>query len=181
MPAPHVLLITTDHWPASLLGIAGHPAIQTPTIDQLARNGTRFTNAYSECPICIPARRTLLTGTSPRVHGDRTFQTTLPMPDMPTLPSVFSQAGYQTYAVGKLHVYPQRARIGFDDVLLAEEGRPQWGVVDDHELFLGDQGYAGRQFDHGMSNNELSLQVVPPPAIPSSSNRIAICSLYCSA
>lgn len=152
---PHVLLITTDHWPASLLGIAGHPAVQTPTLDQFARNGVRYTNAYSECPVCIPARRTLMTGTPPRVHGDRTFQTTRPMPDeLPTLAQTFREAGYQTFAAGKLHVYPQRDRIGFDDVLLAEEGRPYFGVTDDYELFLGERGYAGRQFDHGMSNNE---------------------------
>jgi arylsulfatase A-like enzyme len=155
---PHVLLITTDHWPASLLGIAGHPVIRTPTLDQLARNGVRYTNAYSECPVCIPARRTLMTGTPPRVHGDRTFQTTLPMPDIPTLAATFSNAGYQTNAIGKIHVFPQRDRIGFDDVLLAEEGRPQWNVVDDYEVFLGDQGHAGRQFDHAMSNNEYSAR-----------------------
>ena len=151
---PNVLLITTDHWPANLLGCAGHPDIQTPTLDQLARNGIRYSNAYSECPVCIPARRSLMTGTSPRVHGDRTFQTTLRMPAIPTMAQTFRDAGYQAYAVGKVHVYPQRDRIGFDDIVLAEEGRPHWGVTDDYEVYLGDQGYAGRQFDHGMSNNE---------------------------
>ncbi len=158
MSKPNVLVITTDHWPASLLGVAGHSAIQTPTLDQLSRNGIRYTNAYSECPICIPARRTILTGTPPRVHGDRTFQTTLTMPELPTIADCFRDAGYQTYAVGKLHVFPQRNRVGFDDVILAEEGRPQWGVVDDYDIFLGDQGFAGRQFDHGMSNNEYSAR-----------------------
>lgn len=151
---PNVLLVCTDHWPASLLGCAGHPVIQTPTLDQIAANGTRFTNAYSECPVCIPARRTLMTGTSPRTHGDRIFQEQLPMPELPTLAGTFGQSGYQTYAVGKLHVFPQRNRIGFDDVILDEEGRQIYGVVDDYELFLGDQGYAGRYFEHGMSNNE---------------------------
>ena len=62
--------------------------------------------------------------------------------------------GYQAYAVGKLHVYPQRDRIGFDDVLLGEEGRLQYGAIDDYELFLGDRGYAGQQFAHGMCNND---------------------------
>lgn len=150
---PNVLLITTDHWPAALLGCAGHPVIQTPTLDALAASGMRFTNAYSECPVCIPARRTLMTGVSPRTHGDRNFGETLPMPALPTLAATFSGAGYQAYAVGKLHVYPQRNRIGFDDVILDEEGRAQYGVTDDYELFLGDAGYAGQQFFHGMSNN----------------------------
>lgn len=155
---PNILLISTDHWPASLMGCAGHPAIQTPTLDQLAANGTRFTNTYAECPVCIPARRTLMTGTTPRTHGDRVFQETMPMPDLPTMAGTFKEAGYQTYAVGKLHVYPQRNRIGFDDVILDEEGRQIYGVVDDYELFLGDQGYAGRFFEHGMSNNEYSYR-----------------------
>jgi len=155
---PNVLLISTDHWPASLLGCAGHPAIQTPTLDQLAANGIRFTNAYAECPVCIPARRTLMTGTTPRTHGDRVFHETMPMPDLPTLAATFGNAGYQTFGVGKLHVYPQRDRIGFDDVILDEEGRQIYGVVDDYELFLGDQGYAGRYFEHAMSNNEYSYR-----------------------
>src|SRR4051794_36967779 len=81
---PNVLLICTDHWSAPLFGVAGHPAIQTPTLDTLARSGIRFTNTYSECPVCIPARRTLMTGTAPRTHGDRVFKETLPMPALPT-------------------------------------------------------------------------------------------------
>jgi len=152
---PNVLLITTDHWSAAQLGVAGHPTIQTPTLDQMARNGIRFTNAYAECPICIPARRTLMTGTPPRTHGDRTFMTDALMPEgLPTLAQTFRDAGYQAQAVGKLHVYPPRDRIGFDDVILAEEGRPQLGAIDDHQLFLGDEGYAGQGFAHGMSNND---------------------------
>ncbi|CAD7037518.1 arylsulfatase [Pseudorhizobium endolithicum] len=154
---PNVLFVTVDQWPGSLLGCAGHPVIETPTIDHLASIGTRFSNAYSECPVCIPARRSIMTGTSPRRHGDRTFQPSLRMPaDLPTLAYTFGQAGYQTQAIGKLHVYPQRDRIGFDDALLAEEGRGALGGTDDYEMFLADKGYAGQQFLHGMSNNEYS-------------------------
>ncbi len=155
---PNILLISTDHWPASLLGAAGHPCIQTPTLDELARSGVRFSNAYAECPVCIPARRTLMTGTPPRTHGDRVFKETLPMPNLPTIAQTFRDAGYQAQAVGKLHVYPQRNRIGFDDVLLDEEGRLQYGAVDDYELFLAEQGYVGQHFGHGMSNNEYSMR-----------------------
>jgi arylsulfatase len=151
---PNVLFVMVDQWAGALLGCAGHPVIQTPTIDQLARLGTRFPRAYSESPVCIPARRTIMTGTSPRAHGDRSFMPAAAMPKLPTLAQCFRDAGYQAFAVGKLHVYPQRDRIGFDDVLLAEEGRPQLGAVDDYDLHLADQGYAGQQFMHGMSNND---------------------------
>lgn len=151
---PNVLLICTDHWPAHLLGAAGHPHIQTPTLDEFCRSGVRFTNAYSECPVCIPARRTLMTGTPPRTHGDRQFKVQEPMPALPTLAQTFRDNGYQAYAAGKLHVFPQRDRIGFDDVMLAEEGRPILGAVDDYDIWLAEQGYPGQQMGHGMNNND---------------------------
>lgn len=153
MSQPNVLLVVTDHWSAALLGAAGHTAIHTPVLNQLCRNGVRFSNCYSEHPVCIPARRTLMTGTPAKTHGDRRFQPRLEMPDLPTLAQTFRDAGYQAYAVGKTHTYPQRDRIGFDDVQLDDEGRTLYGVTDDYEIFLGDQGALGRQFGHGMSNN----------------------------
>lgn len=151
---PNVLLIVTDHWAAEHLGFAGNPAIITPGLNEISSVGTRFTNAYSECPVCIPARRTLMTGQSPRSHGDRVFNDQLTMPNVSTLAQTFRDAGYQADAVGKLHVHPQRDRVGFDSVILDDEGRPQWGTLDDYDIYLGDQGLAGRQFDHGMSNNQ---------------------------
>lgn len=154
MTRKNVLLVTVDEWAAQVLGCAGHPVVETPTLDTLAKAGTRFTNAYSETPICVPARRTLMTGTDPRTHGDRVAQGTLGMPDMPTLGQTFRDQGYQATAIGKLHVYPQRDRIGFDDVILAEEGRQLNGCVDDYEVFLTDNGFAGQHFFHGMGNNE---------------------------
>lgn len=153
---PNVLLICVDHWPGNLLGSAGHPSVMTPTLDQLAANGVRYTNAYSACPVCIPARRGLMTGTTPRTHGDRVFNETLTMsPGLTTLAQAFSDGGYQAYAVGKLHVYPQRDRIGFDDVILNEEGRHHRGMhADDYELFLAEEGYAGQEYAHGMPTTD---------------------------
>lgn len=151
---PNLLLVTVDQWPGPLLGIEGHPAILTPTLDQLARNGVRYDRAYSECPICIPARRTLMTGTTARRHGDRSFDPVARMPPFPTMAGVLRGAGYQAVAVGKLHVYPPRDRIGFEEVHLAEEGRPQLGGPDDYDIFLADEGFAGQGFMHGMNNND---------------------------
>ncbi len=156
---PNVLLICTDHLSGQRLGCAGHPAVMTPTIDQFARWGVRFTEAYSACPACIPARRSLMTGMSPRANGLRHYEEGLHYPDVPTLAQVFRDAGYQAYCVGKLHVSPQRDRIGFDDVLLEEQGRHQFkdipdGDADDYELFLADAGFAGREYSGGMTQNE---------------------------
>lgn len=154
MRRPNVLLICTDHWPASLMGVAGHPCILTPTLDQLARNGVRFTNAYSASPVCVPARRALMTGMTAKSHGCRQ-NTSLEMPPVTTLAGAFAAAGYQTYAVGKLHVTPQRDRIGFHDVILMEEGRHEPGMrCDDYEHFLTEEGFHGLQFAHGLGNND---------------------------
>ena len=149
---PNVLLVCTDHWFGDLFGHRGHPIIQTPGLDQLAGAGTVFTNMHAECPVCGPARRALMTGTSPAANGDRTFES-YPIQG-PTLAQCLRDVGYQTNAVGKLHVNPQRARLGFDEVLLSEEGRIQDGVVDDYEYFLAQEGYAGQYMAHGMSNNQ---------------------------
>ena len=129
------------------------PTILTPTLDRFAESGVRFRLAYSECPVCIPARRSLMTGTAPRTHGDRVFDWKMPMPAIPTLAQSFRDGGYQAYAAGKLHVYPERSRIGFDDVMLCEDGRTDFGT-DDYETYLGEKGHAGEQFLHGMGTNE---------------------------
>ncbi|MBQ8081160.1 MAG: sulfatase-like hydrolase/transferase [Clostridia bacterium] len=149
----NVLLISTDHWSAPLMGCAGHPTVMTPTLDQLAADGIRFTNCFSTCPVCIPARRSLMTGMTPASHGDRVYSDRMPMPPVTTLAQAFRNAGYQAFAVGKLHVYPQRDRIGFDDVVLMEEGRYDFGNVDDYQIWLGENGFTGREFLHGMGNN----------------------------
>ena len=155
MPQPNVLLICVDHWPGPLLGAAGHEGVLTPTLDHLAANGTLFTQAYTATPTCIPARRALMTGTTARTHGDRVFDEHRPMdPHLPTMPQVFRDNGYQAYAVGKLHVYPQRDRIGFDEVILCEEGRHHLGGGDDdYERFLRHEGYPGQELTHAMGNN----------------------------
>lgn len=151
--AKNVLLITADEWPGSLLGCAGHPGVMTPTLDDLARHGMRYDNFYSECPVCIPARRSLMTGLSPKSHGDRVYSDRMKMPEAKTLAQCFKEAGYQCFAVGKLHVYPQRNRIGFDDVVLQEEGRYEFGNVDDYQIDLGEHGLVGEEFMHSMGNN----------------------------
>ena len=62
---PNLLLILTDHWRGDCLGRLGHPAAETPHLDSLSRGGTTFTKAYTPCPSCIAARRSLWTGMRP--------------------------------------------------------------------------------------------------------------------
>lgn len=153
MNKPNFLLITVDHWCAKLLGFLDRSNIMTPTLDSLARDGIVFENHYSTCPVCIPARRSLMTGTFPSTHGDRVYSDKMLMPNFKTLAGCFRENGYQAYAVGKLHVYPQRDRIGFDDVISLEEGRYEFGECDDYETYLADEGFAGMEFAHAMGSN----------------------------
>ena len=60
-PANILVLMSDEHNP-KYLGAAGHPYIATPNLDALAARGTRFTNAYTTCPICVPARASFATG-----------------------------------------------------------------------------------------------------------------------
>lgn len=158
MTRPNFLFVTADQWPGHLLGAAGRRDIDTPTLDQIARNGVRFARTHAECPICIPARRSMMTGTDPRTHGDRVFQPDLPRAALPYMAEVFRNAGWQTGAVGKLHVYPARDRIGFEDVISHEEGRPQLGGPDDWDIFLSDRGFAGQGYAHAMPNNSYEFR-----------------------
>ena len=164
MDRPNVLLICVEHWSGRLMSALGHPAVMTPTLDSLAANGVLFTNAYSTTPVCIPARRELMTGTFSRTHGARSFDQKITMDGRPTLPQTFRDAGYQAYAVGKLHVQPQRARIGFDDVMLDEAAKERRHNPDDYEMFLTAEGYHGQQLTHAIGQRLLHEDVAPPGA-----------------
>ena len=159
MGRPNVLLICTDHWGGRFIGGLGHRDVLTPTIDRFIANGIVFDNAYTTTPSCIPARREIMTGAHSPTHSDRVFNETLPMPSLPTLAQTFRNAGYQAYSVGKLHVYPQRDRIGFDDTLINEEGRHHLGLSrDDFEMFLAEQGFPGQELAHGVGNNDHTVR-----------------------
>lgn len=60
---PNILLILTDQHRLSAVGAYGPTPCRTPNIDRLAADGVRFGNAYTTCPVCTPARGSVLTGT----------------------------------------------------------------------------------------------------------------------
>ena len=62
MKPKNLLFIISDQHNRDALGCYGHPFVQTPNLDALAARGTRFTSAYTNCPICVPARASLATG-----------------------------------------------------------------------------------------------------------------------
>lgn len=118
---PNVVLICVDQWRGDCLSSQGHPVVKTPYLDMLARDGVSFDSAFSATPTCVPARVALMTGQSQERHGRFGYQDCVPFTEahpVPTLPAEFGNAGYQTQCIGKMHVYPERSRLGFDDVKL---------------------------------------------------------------
>ena len=113
---PNIVFIHTDQQRGDCMGCAGHPVLETPTMDNLACNGVRLSSFYSGCPVCVAARRSILTGQSPQKHGIIS-NATREIPDtVPTLPGELRRNGYQTYHVGRdFHQHPRRKLYGFDD------------------------------------------------------------------
>jgi arylsulfatase A-like enzyme len=100
-PRPNIVLIVADDLGYGDLGCYGQQRIQTPNIDRLAREGTRFTDAYAGSTVCAPSRCSLFTGLHmghARVRGNGPV--TLRKEDV-TLTEVLKQAGYRTGIVGK--------------------------------------------------------------------------------
>jgi choline-sulfatase len=86
--------------------------IQTPNIDRLAEQGTRFNNAYTNCPICVPARASLATGYY--VHQIGNWDNGFPYNgDVPSWGHHLREQGYQVDSIGKLHFKGQGYDHGF--------------------------------------------------------------------
>ena len=82
---------------------AGHPFVDTPNMDRIAREGVRFLNAFATTPLCSPSRASFLTGQYPHTNGilDNTAR---PSHDLPTFPIELQRAGYDTAFIGKWHM-----------------------------------------------------------------------------
>ncbi len=117
---PNIMVICVDQMRGDALSAAGHPVVKTPHLDEIAGQGTRFARAYTATPTCVPARVALFTGQSPERHGRTGYRDGVPFTEAHpvTMQGVLRDQGYQTQAIGKMHVFPERSRCGFDDVRL---------------------------------------------------------------
>lgn len=106
---PNVIVIYTDDQGAIDLGCYGAQDIYSPNIDKLAKEGTRFTQAYVAAPVCAPSRAALLTGKYPQNAGVNSNTSHVPnshgMPnEQYTLAELFKDNGYKTGHIGKWHL-----------------------------------------------------------------------------
>lgn len=126
----NVLLITADDMGLQL-GCYGDKAIDTPHLDQLAREGRVFDNAYVAQASCSPSRSAMFTGLYPHANGQYGllnagvgFQLHEPLRRR-TLPALLKRFGYRTGIIGKLHVGPEKsfpfdARLRVNTRIVAE-------------------------------------------------------------
>jgi N-acetylglucosamine-6-sulfatase len=100
---PNIVFIVVDDMRWDEMRVAGHPVLETPNMDRLAREGMRFLNAFATTPLCSPSRASLLTGQYARIHGiiDNTAR---PSHELPTFPRELQRAGYTTGFFGKWHM-----------------------------------------------------------------------------
>lgn len=98
----NIVLLYADDWRHDSLGCAGNPVIRTPHLDQLAREGVRFTRHCVTTSICGVSRASLLTGQWMSRHGNRAFQA-FQTPWAETFPGRLRSSGYWVGHVGKWH------------------------------------------------------------------------------
>lgn len=98
----NVVVLLADDWRYNTLGCAGNPVVKTPQLDQLAKEGTRFTRACVTTSICGVSRATLFTGQWMSRHGNAGFAA-FKTPWAETYPGLLRANGYFTGHIGKWH------------------------------------------------------------------------------
>ena len=139
---PNIIIFLIDDLGATDLGCTGSKFYETPNIDRLAKDGCRFTNAYSACTVCSPTRSAMITGKYPaRLHitdwiagHNRPFAKlaipawTKALPESEkTIAQHLGGAGYRTCAIGKWHLSPAGPAAHGFDVAIADNhlGQPK--------------------------------------------------------
>ena len=144
---PNILFIMTDQERFDTIAALGNSHIHTPNLDRLVKRGLAFTNAYSTCPVCAPARYTIRTGCEPPTA--RLFTNGLAVPAHgqadsiegrcgPYLAKRMGALGYRTFGIGKFHSQPWNEDLGYDVHLHSEElyGSPEQRAGDAYASWL---------------------------------------------
>ncbi len=140
---PNIMFIMPDQLRYDFLSCYGADFIGTPNMDRIAEKGVRFSRAYSEHPLCVPARVALMTG----MHATQTgvldngqfLRADYAECGITPWARLISGAGYYTAAIGKMHFYPWDLRLGFQYRSICEDKR--WiKIRDDYYHFLRARG-----------------------------------------
>jgi len=140
---PNIIFIFADDWGWGDLSLHGHKDYKTPYLDQMAKEGTNFTQFYVNNPVCSPSRTGVMTGHYPARHGVHRHFASIEhhenngMPDwldpsVVMLPRLFQEAGYKTGHFGKWHLTnvhiedaPLPVEYGYDETAVFNGPGPQ--------------------------------------------------------
>lgn len=118
MTPKNMLVLMSDEHNAKILGCHGNEIVQTPNIDALAARGTRFSNAYCNSPVCIPARASFATGRY--IHEIGYWDNADPYEgSVPSWHHRLRDAGHEAVSIGKLHFRSDDDDNGFSESQLA--------------------------------------------------------------
>ncbi len=112
---PNIVFLLADDMRNDVIAAHGNPIIQTPNLDQLARQGVSFRNAYVTTPVCAISRASIFTGEFERRHGINDFATDFDAATLArTYPAMLRAAGYRSGFIGKYGVGDHPPAGGFD-------------------------------------------------------------------
>ncbi len=114
MKPENLLIIMSDQHNRRTLGCYGHPIVKTPNLDSLARRGSLFTDAYTPCPVCVPARAAFATGKY--VHQIGTWDNAIAYDGrMASWHHILRDRGHHVVSIGKLHFRSKDDDNGFSE------------------------------------------------------------------
>ena len=129
---PNLLFIMTDQQRYDALSIAGNRVLKTPNLDRLAKQGAIFKNAYTPCPVCAPARSSILTGTTVENNGMKTNERAYGyrqegLMEMPTFDEILAGKGYHCEYYGKWHTQSSHANVYKNPQKSSKNGKSIFG------------------------------------------------------
>jgi arylsulfatase A-like enzyme len=185
-PQPNILWIYLEDT-APLMGSYGTTLIATPNIDNLAKEGVLYKNAFMPAPVCSAIRSSIITGTMATTlgahnhHSSRTKQSAIQLPDnLKTIPEVFREAGYFTFNNGKddynfiykrsdlysqaYKVHPLYGKSGVHlDLATLKDEQPFFGQI---QLYGGKEIFA-KSFKENVKTPVDRSKIELPPYLPS--------------
>ncbi len=111
---PNIVFFLADDQRFDQMSCAGHPYLKTPHLDRLAAEGVRFRNAYVTVSLCGPNRACIMTGLYSHANGVRKNWDDVIPPEIPILPQLLQQEGYESALIGKWHMPDLAQKRDFD-------------------------------------------------------------------
>ena len=133
---PSIVLITLDTVRADHIGCYGDRAAETPALDRLAREATRFANAYTVVPITLPSHAVMLTGTYPMRNGVRDFTSPGLPADIPTVAGALKKHGFSTAAFVSAYVLNSMWGLNRGFEVYDDQMNPGVGLAGDLSLVI---------------------------------------------